>query len=83
MLCNHLCYPNCISPFQLAVVNAVRKVVNGSRGVTALWVTHRLEELRYADGAAYMEDGQVVFSGPVNEVKEKIMKYQQRQRGMR
>ena len=34
-----------------------------SRDVTALWVTHRLEELEYADGAVYMEDGRVVMDG--------------------
>ena len=31
-----------------------------SGGVAALWVTHRLEELKYADGAFYMEDGRIV-----------------------
>lgn len=32
-------------------------------GVTALWVTHRLEELRWADAVSYMDQGRVVFTG--------------------
>ncbi|XP_078430500.1 ABC transporter family protein [Wolffia australiana] len=43
---------------QLGVIKAVKSSVN--TGVAALWVTHRLEELKYADGAFYMEDGQIV-----------------------
>ena len=27
--------------------------------MTALWVTHRLEELAYADAASFMDDGRV------------------------
>jgi len=49
------------------VMAAVRAAVRG-RGVTALWVTHRLEELRHADGASLMEEGRVVVSGSVGEV---------------
>lgn len=41
----------------------------GSR-VTALWVTHRLEELEYADAVSYMEAGRVVFSGSPQEVRD-------------
>lgn len=37
--------------------------MDSSGDVTALWVTHRLEELEYADGAVYMEDGRVVMHG--------------------
>lgn len=45
---------------QRGVIEAVRRAVDESDGrVTALWVTHRLEELEFADGAAYMEDGVV------------------------
>ena len=36
--------------------------------VTALWVTHRLDELRHADGATLMEEGRVVVSGSPAEV---------------
>eukprot|EP00983_Pelagomonas_calceolata_P074444 1152562-Pelagomonas_calceolata.AAC.2 len=31
--------------------------------VTAIWVTHRFEELDYADAVSYMQDGRVVFTG--------------------
>lgn len=60
---------------QMGVLEAVRNVVGGS--VTALWVTHRLEELDYADGAVYMENGRVVLSGAVEEVKRYILKQQE------
>lgn len=39
-------------------------------GTTALWVTHRLEELEYADGAAYMEDGRVILQGEALTIKK-------------
>ena len=40
--------------------------------ITALWVTHRLEELDYCDGAALMENGQIGewFSG--NQLKKRV-----------
>jgi energy-coupling factor transporter ATP-binding protein EcfA2 len=38
--------------------------------VTALWVTHRLEELEYADGVSVMDRGKVVFSGAPREARE-------------
>eukprot|EP00897_Mesotaenium_endlicherianum_P008647 jgi/Mesen1/7810/ME000413S07067 len=62
---------------QVSVLEAVRDVIATREGVTALWVTHRLEELAYADGAAYMEDGQVVVSGDVAEVRAYIKKQQE------
>lgn len=40
-----------------------------SKGTTALWVTHRLEELEYADGAVYMEDGRVILQGDASTIK--------------
>ena len=33
-----------------------------------LQVTHRLEELQWADTASYMEQGKIQFSGPAQEV---------------
>lgn len=62
---------------QKTVLECVRRVVDaGSRNnsrrkeqqtvdnaVTALWVTHRLEELEFADTASVMESGRVVFTG--------------------
>jgi len=45
---------------QAAVLECVRAAVDGPGRVTALWVTHRLEELGRADGASLMEAGRVV-----------------------
>ena len=36
--------------------------------VTAIWVTHRFEELEFADTASYMQDGRVVFTGTPAEM---------------
>ncbi|OVA10720.1 ABC transporter-like [Macleaya cordata] len=46
---------------QIGVIKAVKNSLGGSREVTALWVTHRLEELKFADGAVYMENGRVIM----------------------
>ncbi len=35
--------------------------------VTALWVTHRLEELDWADSVSYMDRGRIQFSGSPRE----------------
>ncbi|KAG8501724.1 hypothetical protein CXB51_004724 [Gossypium anomalum] len=40
--------------------------------VTALWVTHRLEELEYADDAVYMEDGRVIMHGDAASISKFI-----------
>ncbi|PKI79412.1 hypothetical protein CRG98_000159 [Punica granatum] len=48
---------------QIGVIRAVKNCLEKSEEVTALWVTHRLEELEYADGAIYMEDGKVIKRG--------------------
>jgi len=60
---------------QMDVVKTVRGVVDGEK-VTAVWVTHRLEELRYCDRAAYMDGGRVVFEGTGGEVREYGGKWQ-------
>lgn len=52
----------------MGVVNAVKNSVAGSSDVAALWVTHRLEELKYADGAIYMDDGRIMIHGDVSSV---------------
>ncbi|KAJ7539058.1 hypothetical protein O6H91_11G075400 [Diphasiastrum complanatum] len=59
---------------QKSVLEAVQKAVHGSKLVTALWVTHRLEELEYADGAVYMENGRVILSGNVSRVRRYIQR---------
>lgn len=65
-----------LSPFvflnQMGVIKAVRNSLHNSEDVTALWVTHRLEELEYADGAIYMEDGKVVMHGDVASIQSFI-----------
>ncbi|XP_054807301.1 ABC transporter I family member 10 [Prosopis cineraria] len=53
---------------QVGVIKAVRNSLDTSIGVTALWVTHRLEELKYADGAIYLEDGKVVMHDDAERV---------------
>lgn len=58
---------------QIGVIKAVRNSLNSSGDVTALWVTHRLEELEYADGAVYMEDGRVKMHGNAADIMDFIM----------
>ena len=53
---------------QAAVLQAVRAAVDSPQRVTALWVTHRLEELRHADAATYIDGGQVQRTGSAQEV---------------
>jgi len=45
---------------QFGVLDAVRNITRTKGDVTAIWVTHRFEELEYADMASYMVDGKVV-----------------------
>ncbi|GLI68815.1 hypothetical protein VaNZ11_013317, partial [Volvox africanus] len=42
---------------QFGVLHAVRSITSAHNDVTAIWVTHRFEELRFADAASYMENG--------------------------
>lgn len=58
---------------QIGVIKAVRNSLDRSGDVTALWVTHRLEELEYADGAVYMEDGRVKMHGNAADIMDFIM----------
>lgn len=57
---------------QLGVIKAVKNSLKNSGEVTALWVTHRLEEVEYADGAVYMEGGRVVLHGEPSQVLDFI-----------
>jgi len=60
---------------QRGVLEAVRRVVqDGEEPVTAIWVTHRMEELEYADGATCIENGRDVFSGSGYSVIEHVAK---------
>lgn len=57
---------------QLDLVEQVRSLVK-SRGLTALWVTHRLDELNYCDGAFLLEQGKVVDQGEPERLKQRLM----------
>ncbi len=57
---------------QLDLVAAVQRLVK-NRGITALWVTHRLDELNYCDGAFLLEKGQVVDRGDPARLKQRLM----------
>lgn len=57
---------------QLELVAQVRNLVK-QRGLTALWVTHRLEELDYCDGAFLLSGGKVVAQGEPQALKEKLL----------
>ncbi|MEO0407343.1 MAG: energy-coupling factor ABC transporter ATP-binding protein [Cyanobacteria bacterium P01_A01_bin.135] len=54
---------------QADLVAQVRNLVK-SRGLTALWVTHRLDELDYCDGAFLLENGRVVDQGDPQRLKQ-------------
>lgn len=58
---------------QMNVLKAVRRIVTET-GITAVWVTHRLEELAYADAVSYMEDGRVVWTVDAQEAKRKMQR---------
>ncbi|TMW83503.1 hypothetical protein EJD97_001521 [Solanum chilense] len=57
---------------QIGVIKAMRNSMDTSQGITALWVTHRLEELEFADGAVYMEDGRIVRQGDATSIRKFI-----------
>jgi energy-coupling factor transport system ATP-binding protein len=58
---------------QLDLVVQVRELVK-SRGLTALWVTHRLEELDYCDGAFLIENGRLVDRGNPERMRQRLMR---------
>jgi energy-coupling factor transport system ATP-binding protein len=57
---------------QLELVAQVQHLVK-SRGITALWVTHRLDELNYCDGAFLLENGRVVARGEPQSLKQRLL----------
>jgi energy-coupling factor transport system ATP-binding protein len=57
---------------QLDLVQQVRRIVK-EQHLTALWVTHRLNELDYCDGVFLLERGQVVDWGDPDRVKSRLM----------
>lgn len=62
---------------QLELVVQVSNLVK-ERGLTALWVTHRLEELDYCDGAFLLEGGKVTARGNPQQLKHKLLTGKQR-----
>jgi energy-coupling factor transport system ATP-binding protein len=54
---------------QKELVELVQKLVK-KRGITALWVTHRLEELNYSDGCILLEKGKVASQGKPQTLTE-------------
>ncbi len=61
---------------QLDLVASVQSLVK-NRGLTALWVTHRLDELNYCDGAFLLEKGEVVDRGDPVRLKQRLMQVQE------
>lgn len=57
---------------QRDLVAQVRDLVK-SRNMTALWVTHRLNELNYCDGAFLLEKGSLVDKGEASRLKQRLM----------
>lgn len=58
---------------QLDLVARVRELVK-ERNLTALWVTHRLDELDYCDQAYLLEKGKVVDHGDPQRLKQRLLK---------
>ncbi len=56
---------------QFDLVTSVSALVK-KRGITALWVTHRLEELAYCNGAILLEHGKVAQSGSPEILKQRL-----------
>ncbi len=56
---------------QIDLVRQVQSLVK-SRGLSALWVTHRLAELDYCDRAFLLENGAVSDSGDPQRLKQKL-----------
>eukprot|EP00798_Chlamydomonas_sp_ICE-L_P007672 gene7672-830_t len=44
-------------------------IAHSSSGVTAIWVTHRFEEMEYADAVSYMQGGKIEFTGSPEEMR--------------
>lgn len=62
---------------QLELVAQVKNLVK-ERDLTALWVTHRLEELDYCDGAFLLEGGRVVAQGDPQILKARLLAAEKR-----
>jgi len=56
---------------QQELVQQVRSLVK-SRGMTALWITHRLEELDHCDRALILEQGKITKQGTPEALKHYV-----------
>ncbi|MEM9137962.1 MAG: ABC transporter ATP-binding protein [Cyanobacteria bacterium P01_F01_bin.42] len=56
---------------QINLVRNVHQLVK-KRRLTALWVTHRLNELDYCDGAILMEKGRVIAKGSPDQIRKRL-----------
>ena len=61
---------------QLDLVSAVQRFVKNC-GLTALWVTHRLDELHYGAGAFLLEKCEVLDRGDAARLKQQLMQIQE------
>ncbi len=59
---------------QIDLVAQVRDLVK-QKGLTALWVTHRLAELDYCDRAFLLDQGKVVATGNAEEIKPRLRQH--------
>lgn len=57
--------------YQLDLVTLVRRLVD-EQGITALWVTHRLQELDYADGALLLDRGKIIDQGSPDRLRQQL-----------
>lgn len=57
---------------QLELVMQVQRLVK-QRGLTALWVTHRLNELDYCDGAFLLDKGQMIDRGDPARLHQRLL----------
>ena len=62
---------------QIDLVAQVQRLVK-ERQMTALWVTHRLNELDYCDGAFLLEQGRVVAQGDPHQLQRRMMQIEER-----
>jgi energy-coupling factor transport system ATP-binding protein len=65
---------------QQDLVQQIRALVD-QEGLTALWITHRLEELDWADGAVLLMNGQVTEQGSPKQIRQHITDLLPPQRG--
>lgn len=56
---------------QMQLIAQVRQLVD-QQGLTALWITHRLNELEWADGAILLTNGSIAAQGSPEQVRKQL-----------